>query len=88
MLADVTNSDRARWALGALEPFTKQTRSDEAGEAIGDLMTNLMHLARLRGLDAHSLVERAARGFDEEVDEDDDGDTAEVVRLFHRLLPD
>jgi len=47
---DVTNADRAEWAMQAVETFAHTAGLDTDGEelevAIGDLTTDLMHLCK------------------------------------------
>lgn len=83
---DITNADRAIWALAALSEFVAETRVDTAREAIGDLISDLLHLGRGRGYDTLSLIDRAHRMMMEEVAEDPEGDMALVQRAFASLL--
>ena len=50
-MQDTTNADRAEWALDALTGFVAATRVNTARDAVADLIANLLHLARGRGLD-------------------------------------
>lgn len=85
-MEDVTNADRANWALAALLGFVAETGVDTAREAIGDLIADLLHLGRGRGYDTLSLIDRAHRMMMEEVAEDPEGDMALVQRAFASLL--
>ena len=84
---DVSNDDRANLALGALGDFVSTTRVDAARDAIGDLIANLLHLARGRGLDTDQLLANAAAVMAEELAEDEEGDMQAVQRRFRTLLP-
>ena len=84
---DVSNADRANLALGALGDFVSTTRVDAASDAIGDLIANLLHLARGRGLDTDRLLANAAAVMAEELAEDEEGDMQAVQRRFRTLLP-
>lgn len=83
---DITNADRANWALAALSGFVAETRVDTAREAIGDLITDLLHLGRGRGYDTLSLIDRAHQMMLEEFAEDPEGDMAVVQQAFASLL--
>jgi phage terminase small subunit len=87
MLAEITNADRASWALSALEDFTLATKVDDATDAVADLIADLLHLARARGLDPNGLVNRAVKVMQAEVEEDEDGDLLAIRRRFEALLP-
>jgi hypothetical protein len=52
---DITNADRAGWALDALTGFVAATRVNTARDGIADLIANLLHLACSRGLDVELL---------------------------------
>ncbi len=84
---ETTNADRAGCALTALEIFVEQTRVDAARDAIADLIANLLHLARGRGLDTDRLLANAAAVMAEELAEDEEGDMQAVQRRFRTLLP-
>lgn len=86
-MIDVTNAHRADLALAALRDFVVQTNVDTARDAIADLIDNLIHLARGRGLDADRLVTQALGVTAQEVAEDPEGDMASVQRAFRTLLP-
>lgn len=88
MLAELTNADRAARALSALEGFIEITRVDDPSDAIADLLTNLLHLARARGFDPVALADRAVRMMQEEVHEDEDGDLTSIARKFRDVLSD
>lgn len=87
-MIETTNADRAEWALNALTGFVEATRVDTARDAIADLMTNLLHLARARGLAAQLLVQQAIGAMVEELAEDAEGDMLTVQARFQKLLPD
>ncbi len=87
MMIDVTNAHRADLALAALQDFVVQTKVDSARDAIADLISNLIHLARGRGLDAERLITQAMGMTAQEVAEDPEGDMASVQRAFRTLLP-
>lgn len=86
-MTDVTNAHRADLALAALRDFVVETNVDTARDAIADLIGNLIHLARGRGLDADWLVTQALGMTAQEVAEDPEGDMASVQRTFRTLLP-
>jgi phage terminase small subunit len=88
MFEDVTNADRAWWALFALGDFVNRTKVDEPSDAISDLIANLLHLARAKGLDPEALADRAVKVMRAEEEEDDDGDLAAVRRQFEKLVPE
>lgn len=82
---DLTNADRASWALDALVPFVVQTRVDTARDALQDLIGNLLHLAHGRGLDVDQIVFGAKAMVLEELREDEPG-TMDVVQAEFRSL--
>lgn len=64
-----TNNERAEWADEALKVFARRTGLNlevEADDAIGDLICDLLHLAKLRGFDAHKLHARGKANFEHE----------------------
>ncbi len=72
MTTEPTNIDRAAWAKEALAVFTARTFSgdhpdtmdrDDLESAIGDLITDLLHLARLSGFDPDRIFPRALDQF-------------------------
>jgi hypothetical protein len=83
---EVSNADRARWALSALHGFVETTRVDTAQDAVTDLITNLLHLARSRGLDLDRIQSNAAGMLAQEIREDSDGDMTSIQRDFRSLL--
>lgn len=87
-MQEITNADRAGWALAALAEFINDTRVDNARDAVADLIVNLLHLARGRGMDMELLFAQAARAMAEEQAEDEEGDMASVIARFYELLPD
>jgi hypothetical protein len=86
MRADITNADRAGWALSALTGFIDSTRVDDEADAIGDLITNLLHLARAQGLDAASIARRALAMMETEAAEDEEGDMTAPAQQLSRLI--
>jgi hypothetical protein len=84
--ADVTNADRAWWALFALGDFVNRTRVDDEAEAIGDLICDLLHLARGAALDPAAIVKRALACMEAEASADQDGDMASAVDALRRIM--
>jgi hypothetical protein len=84
---DVTNADRAEWALVALTDFVAVTGVDTARDAIADLIANLLHLARGRGLDVDLLLDQTRKLMTEEFAEDTEGDMTSVQERFRELFP-
>jgi hypothetical protein len=84
---DVTNADRAEWALAALTDFVAVTGVDTARDAIADLIANLLHLARGRGLDVDLLLDQTRKLMTEEFAEDTEGDMTSVQERFRELFP-
>lgn len=62
LFCDPTNQDRADWAKVAVRAFQSVCRTDEC-DAIGDLMCNLLHLARERGLTPEQVLDSARNRF-------------------------
>ena len=87
-MTEITNADRADSALAVLKQFVTATSVDTARDAIADLICNLTHLARGRGLDPERLVMQALAMAAEEAAEDPEGDMKAVQQVFHNLLPD
>ena len=87
-MQDTTNADRAGWALAALTGLVAETRVDTARDAIADLIANLLHLARGRGLDVDVLLSQTQKLMAEEFAEDPEGEMAAVQCRFRELLPD
>ena len=87
-MQDITNADRAGWALAALAGFIDDTRVDNARDAVADLIVNLLHLARGRGLDIGLLLAQAARATAEEQADDEEGEMASVISRFREMLPE
>ena len=85
-MQDVTNADRAGWALEALAGFVRDTRVDNARDAVADLIANLLHLARCRGLDIDLLLEQTRRLMAEEFAQDAEGNMAAIQVRFCELL--
>lgn len=84
---EVTNAERAGWALQALTGFIDTTKVDAADDAISDLIVDLLHLARGRGFDAIALADRAKRAMIAEAAEDPDGDMPLIQARFSKLIP-
>lgn len=84
--SDTTNADRAQWALSAIRDFVQQNGVKDPADAIADLMTNLLHLARTAGLEPDVIATRAMKMMREELREDNDGDLSEVARQFQEIL--
>ena len=59
------NDDRARWAQAALRAFRKATGAD-AEEALGDLLTDLMHWSDRNNFDFDAAMDRARMHYDAE----------------------
>ena len=87
MIHDISNADRADWALSALGGFVERTRVDTGQDAITDLIANMLHLARGRNLDTERILTNAASMVEQEVGEDEQGDMASVQQHFRTLLP-
>lgn len=87
-MSDITNADRAGWALEALYGFVKVSKVKTARDAVADLVTDLFHLAHGRGLDVHLLARHAAGAMAEELAEDPEGDMARVQNCFLELFPE
>ena len=86
MVHDITNADRSDLALFAINDFASSTRVDTARDAIADLICNLLHLARGRGLDEQLILSQAARMAAEEAREDPDGEMEDVQARFRELF--
>jgi hypothetical protein len=87
-MQDTTNATRAAWALAALTPFVRNTGVDSARDAIADLIANLLHLARGRGLDVDLLLDQTGKLIAEEFAQYPEGNMAAVQARFRKLLPD
>lgn len=96
-----TNVDRAGWALAALNTFAALThhREDEqtvtlddladpaiAGEYIGDLICDLLHLAAQTGNDPDALIEAGRGHFDAETDTGYDADYIARLAPSHHYV--
>jgi len=86
--ADVTNADRANLALSAIEDFVASTGVDCPHDAIADLITDLLHLARGRNLDPEKLCADALGMFRTETNCDAEGEMALLQSRFRQILPD
>jgi hypothetical protein len=87
-MQDVTNGDRAEWAMDALTGFVAATRVNTARDGVADLITNLLHLARGRGLDVDLLLDQTRKLMAEEFAQDPEGNMAAVQARFRELLTD
>jgi hypothetical protein len=85
-VSEISNADRANLAFCALKEFSACSGVDTARDAIADLICNLLHLARGRGLDEQLILAQAGRMAAEEAREDDDGEMDEVQERFRELL--
>ena len=76
-----TNSARAEWAQQTLDYFMDLTGADDYQTALGDLLANCMHLARLGGtgeeLSLEAALETAKNHYESEVAEDPDDEEEE-----------
>jgi hypothetical protein len=69
-MLEPTNNDRARWANTALSAFVLEVDphgSNTESENIQDLLTDLRHLADVRGLDIDELWQNSASHYGREV---------------------
>lgn len=66
---DVTNRDRAKWAMAALEAFTDQAGGKSNGLYLNiqDLLCNLRHVCRQRKLNWQDVLESSEVHFAEEI---------------------
>lgn len=73
----LTNANRAEYAESALVKYATDKGLIIGGEsmetALNDILTDLMHLARLSGLDFDASLESARHMHGEESDSEDDG---------------
>ncbi len=83
---EVTNADRAKWALDAITKFVEETRADTAVDAITDMIGDLLHLARGRDLDTDLISRNALAMMHSEISEDIEGDMQSVQASFRTLL--
>ena len=83
---ETTNADRAYLALFALADFRHRSGVDTARDAIVDLITNLLHLGRGRGLDTGLLISQSVAIMREELEQDEEGDMANVQATFLQLF--
>jgi hypothetical protein len=78
-VGEVDNEHRTGWASCALDAFGAQTgqsgydysNREDLGEIAGDLIGDLLHLARGAGIPARELFDRAWDHFEDEVFEDE-----------------
>ncbi len=75
-ISEPTNKDRAGWASNALAIFTAETFSgdhpdsmhrDDLECAIGDLISDLLHLAQQKNFDPQTILEQANAHFNFEL---------------------
>lgn len=85
---ELSNGTRAGQALDLLEMFIAKTKADTARDALVDLITDLLHLARGRGLNAQALVDAAVRSVSTEAVFDSEAGMNEAQMRFRRVLPD
>ncbi len=75
-MSEITNSDRAARAHEALKRYDTVYGDDDpdAGPLyrLSDLLADLMHLARLEGVDFDGTLNTAVKNFREEVEDDPD----------------
>lgn len=65
-MADVTNQDRVKWAMAAVQVFADVTGLDTASEletAITDLLADMLHLCDAHGFQLAELLESANRHY-------------------------
>lgn len=64
------NAERAKWALAALETFSKETgvkvEADGLETVAGDLLGDLMHLCDQKGVAFSDILESAQRHYEVE----------------------
>ena len=68
--AGTMNAKRAAWASAALAAFrliTGQHAEEETGEAIGDLICDLLHLAKAKGLNPDALAAQGIGHYEYEI---------------------
>lgn len=83
---NITNADRAWWALFALGDFVNRTGVHDGEEATGDLIADLLHLARAADLDPALIAQRALACIKEEASEDEEGDMSAVLKSFNGMI--
>lgn len=77
-MTDISNADRAAWALDTLEHFAGLTGLDRSGDftpdkiktALADLLANLRHLCYEKAVDFDALARGSRVVFDEELAEE------------------
>lgn len=75
MFSEPDNEQRAGWAQTAVDAFQAVCRTDD-DSALGDLMANLLHLARAQGLDPERVIDTARMHFEaEEAEEAQEAET-------------
>ncbi|KVK57602.1 hypothetical protein L905_24025 [Agrobacterium sp. TS43] len=84
MFSEVDNTQRAAWARIAIDAFMKATLTDE-GDAVSDLLCNLMHYCRESGMDFLAELNQGALHFQAEIEieENDDADPAAMAENPH-----
>ncbi len=68
-----TNTDRAEWAMKALQGFAATTGLDieeEFTEAVGDLVADLMHLCVENEVDFELVLQNARSNFEAEIEDE------------------
>jgi hypothetical protein len=83
---EVTNAQRADWALSSIANFVKETRVDSATDAITDLIGDLLHLARGRGLNVDTIACNALGMMREEANADEEGQMERVQDAFREIF--
>jgi len=71
----------------ALAGFVDTAKVDSTDDAISDLIVDLLHLARGRGLNAVALADRAKRGIIAESITDPDRDMDSIQARFLTRMP-
>jgi hypothetical protein len=84
MFREVDNTQRAEWARVAIDAFIRVTRTDE-GDAISDLLCNLMHYCAESETDFLAELNRAALHFqaETEIEENEDSDPSAMAENPH-----
>ena len=74
-MSDLSNKDRASWAMEALKRFDEicpcDLNEDAVETASADLMANIFHLLAQSGHEPWDSVERAMGHYRNEIEEDD-----------------
>jgi hypothetical protein len=94
MSTEPNNTNRAGWALEAINAFRRETGTDDC-DALGDLLANLMHLCDAKsgqdGWDFDAMLERARSHYQEECAEEraafaEEGETFLTTAVIERFL--